>query len=74
LIIGGVLLFTCYLYESSAFGAVFAALLALPIYLMGAITLYAATLVWVPLVLPFGLLAFALILRLTSPFPEKPAL
>ena len=67
LIIGGVLVFACYLYELSGFGAVFATLLALPIYLMGAITLYAATVVWVPVVLPFGLLAFALILRLTSP-------
>jgi len=71
LIIAGVLVAACYLYELTTFGAIFTALLILPIYLMGAIALYTATLIWLPVVLPFGLLAFAVIFRLTSPRPER---
>lgn len=71
LLIGAVLVLAAYFYQLSATGAVFTALVAIPVYLMGAISLYAAAQVWLPIVLPFGLLGVALMLRLTSPLPEK---
>ena len=70
IILGDLALALCF-YRLRAAGAIFTALMVLPIYLMCAITLFSSTLIWVPVVLPFGLLAFALMFRLTSPPPQK---
>ena len=72
LLIAGVLALSRGFGRMSTAGVIFTALLASTVYVMGALSLYSVALIWLPGVLPFGLLGFALLFRqFTPPEPAR---
>jgi hypothetical protein len=67
LILGGVLLLSRWFFQLKDTGTLFVAALVAVVYLMGALSLYASNRIWLPIVLPFGLLACAVVFRLFAP-------